>query len=511
MNDSMTLLSDDPVVVSIIGRPNVGKSTLFNRLIGRRRAITDPTPGVTRDLLPERWYLAGNPVTLVDSGGVKMDGQNLDEMVSAKSLSLLKRSDAIIFMMDCTEVTAEDLHLLEALRPYGDRMVLTVNKVDDPKREDLVWEFYGYGYERVVGISAAHGLGIDDLEELLLGMLDFEEIEQTEEEEATVKLAIMGKPNTGKSTLANLLVGRQISLVSEIAGTTRDVVSGSFVHKGTTFNVLDTAGIRRKSRVDEDIEYYSVNRAIRTIEEADVVFLVVDSAEGLADQDKKIAQLIVRRGKGVVIVLNKIDLLSGVPNELEAIRDRIRFLFPVLNFAPVMMISALEEKGIEPLLDTAWSLYRQLHRRIETSHLNEALRRWGEEYPPPRGREGHFKVYYGTQVSTNPVNFLLFVNRMKEFPASYLTYLTNKIRSELGFPQIPVEIDLKERRRSPSLNLKGPKPIQDREEKREVVPPGRTGGKAVARKKRVKPGNKAAVEKARRRAIKEQQQRKGGK
>lgn len=150
-----------------------------------------------------------------------MDGQTLDEMVSAKSLSLLKRSDAIIFMMDCTEVTAEDLHLLEALRPYGDRMVLTVNKVDDPKREDLVWEFYGYGYERVVGISAAHGLGIDDLEELLLGMLDFEEIEQTEEEEATVKLAIMGKPNTGKSTLANLLVGRQISLVSEIAGTTQ--------------------------------------------------------------------------------------------------------------------------------------------------------------------------------------------------------------------------------------------------------------------------------------------------
>ena len=511
MNDSMTLLSDDPVVVSIIGRPNVGKSTLFNRLIGKRRAITDPTPGVTRDLLPERWYLAGNPVTLVDSGGVKMEGRSLDEMVSARSLSLLERSDAIIFMMDCTEVTSEDLHLLEALRPYGDRMVLTVNKVDDPKREDLVWEFYGYGYERVVGISAAHGLGIDDLEEILLGMLDFEEIEQAEEEEATVKLAIMGKPNTGKSTLANLLVGKQISLVSDIAGTTRDVVSGSFVHKGTIFNVLDTAGIRRKSRVDEDVEYYSVNRAIRTIEEADVVFLVVDSAEGLADQDKKIARLIVRRGKGVIIVLNKIDLLSGVPNEMEAIKDRIRFLFPILNFAPVMMISALEEKGIEPLLDTAWSLYRQLHRRIETSQLNEALRTWGEEYPPPRGKEGHFKIYYGTQVSTNPVNFLLFVNRMKDFPASYLAYLTNKIRNELGFPQIPVEIDLKERRRSSSLNLRGSKPIQDRGEKREVVPPKRTGGKAVARSKGVKIGNKAAVEKARRRASKEQQQRKGRK
>ncbi len=511
MNDSMTLLSDDPVVISIIGRPNVGKSTLFNRLIGKRRAITDPTPGVTRDLLPERWYLAGNPVTLVDSGGVKMEGVSLDEMVSAKSLSLLERSDAIIFMMECTEVTAEDLHLLEALRPYSDRIVLTVNKVDDPKREDLVWEFYSYGYERIVGISAAHGLGIDDLEETLLGMLNFEEVEHDEEEEATVRLAIMGKPNTGKSTLANLLVGKQISLVSDIAGTTRDVVSGSFVHKGSTFNVLDTAGIRRKSKVEEDVEYYSVNRAIRTIEEADVVFLVVDSAEGLADQDKKIAQLIVRRGKGVVIVLNKIDLLEGIPNEMEAIKDRIRFLFPILGFAPVMMISALEDKGIETLLDTAWSLYRQLHRRVETAHLNEALRTWGEEYQIPRGTQGHFKIYYGTQVSTNPVNFLLFVNREKDFPASYLNYLTNKIRNELGFPQIPIEIDLKERKRSPSLNTKGPKPIQSTAPKREEVPAKRTGGKAVARKKDVKPGNKAAVEKARKRASKEQQQRKGKK
>src|SRR5690554_431236 len=503
MNDSMTLLSDDPVVISIIGRPNVGKSTLFNHLIGKRRAITDPTPGVTRDLLPERWYLAGNPVTLVDSGGVKMEGVSLDEMVSAKSLSLLERSDAIIFMMECTEVTAEDLHLLEALRPYSDRIVLTVNKVDDPKREDLVWEFYSYGYERIVGISAAHGLGIDDLEETLLGMLNFEEVEHDEEEEATVRLAIMGKPNTGKSTLANLLVGKQISLVSDIAGTTRDVVSGSFVHKGSTFNVLDTAGIRRKSKVEEDVEYYSVNRAIRTIEEADVVFLVVDSAEGLADQDKKIAQLIVRRGKGVVIVLNKIDLLEGIPNEMEAIKDRIRFLFPILGFAPVMMISALEDKGIETLLDTAWSLYRQLHRRVETAHLNEALRTWGEEYQIPRGTQGHFEIYYGTQVSTNPVNFLLFVNREKDFPASYLNYLTNKIRNELGFPQIPIEIDLKERKRSPSLNTKGPKPIQSTAPKREEVPAKRTGGKAVARKKDVKPGNKAAIEKARKRASKE--------
>ena len=280
-------------LISIIGRPNVGKSTLFNRLIGKRRAITDPTPGVTRDPIPERWLLSNNPVTLVDSGGVKLDKEGLDFEVSDKSLSLLGISDAIIFLMDCMDVTREDQMLIDTLRPYADKVVLVVNKVDDISRDDLVWNFFSYGYQRVVGISAAHGLGIEELEDTLLGMLDLEPVEEIPEEPESIKLAILGKPNTGKSTLMNLLTGREISIVSPIAGTTRDVMRGTFIYKGTEYTVLDTAGIRRKSKVDEDVEYYSVNRAIKTIDDADVVLLMIDITEGLSEQDKKIANLIV--------------------------------------------------------------------------------------------------------------------------------------------------------------------------------------------------------------------------
>ncbi|MGE4585473.1 MAG: ribosome biogenesis GTPase Der [Sphaerochaeta sp.] len=482
-------------VVSIIGRPNVGKSTLFNRLIGKRRAITDPTPGVTRDPIPERWLLGNHPVTLIDSGGVKLEREGLDDLVAEKSLGLLGNSDAIIFMMDCTEVTAEDHELLEFLRPYTDKVVLVVNKLDDPKRQDLLWEYYEYGYQRILGVSAAHGLGIEELEEMLLGMLNLVSLEDAPEEEDRVKLAIMGKPNTGKSTLTNLLVGRDVSIVSEIAGTTRDVVMGSFTYKGSDFTVLDTAGIRRKSKVEEDVEYYSVNRAIKTIDEADVVLLMIDSVEGLADQDKKIANLIVRRGKGIILVLNKIDLLSGVGNELEAIKDRIRFLFPILSFAPIAAISALEAQDIGKLLDTVWSVWRQLNKRIDTARLNEAIKDWGEAYQPPRGTTGHFKVYYGTQISANPVKFLMFVNRIKEFPQIYIQYLKNCIRRDLGFTLIPIEIDLRERRRNPSLHERGPKAPVVTTAKREVK--RNTGGRAFAKPKAVKPGNKAAVGKIR--------------
>ena len=408
-------------LVSIIGRPNVGKSTLFNRLIGKRRAITDPTAGVTRDPIPERWLLGNNPVTLVDSGGVKVDKEGLDYAVSEKSLSLLSMSDIILFMMDVNEITAEDQMLLKELRPYTDKVVLVVNKVDNVEKNDLVWNYFSYGYQRVLGISAAHGTGIEELEETILGMLDLERTEEIPEEPETIKLAIMGKPNTGKSTLTNLLTGRDISIVSEIAGTTRDVMRGTFVYKGTEYTVLDTAGIRRKSKVDEDVEYYSVNRAIKTIDESDVVLLMIDVNQGLAEQDKKIAQLIVRRGKGVILVLNKIDKLSGTPNELSAIKDRVRFLFPILNFAPLMPISALEGQEIGNLLDMVWQVWRQLNKRIDTSDVNNALKKWTSDQEPPRGTSGHYKVLYGTQVSENPVRFLFFVNRVSNFPETYIS------------------------------------------------------------------------------------------
>lgn len=489
-------------VIAIIGRPNVGKSTLFNRLIGKRRAITDLTPGVTRDPIPERWLLGNHPVTIIDSGGVKIDREGLDGLVADKSLALLEISDAIVFMMDCTEVTAEDRELLEFLRPFTDKMVLVVNKIDTPSRDDLLWEYYEYGYQRVLGISAAHGHGIEELEDTLLGMLNLISLDEAPEELESVKLAILGKPNTGKSTLANLLVGEDISIVSDIAGTTRDVVMGVFSYKGSDFTVLDTAGIRRKNKVGDDVEYYSVNRAIKTIDEADVVLLMIDSIEGLSDQDKKIAQLIVRRGKGIILVLNKIDLLTGIGNELDAIKDRMRFLFPVLSFSPISAISATQGIDIGKLLDSVWSVWRQLNKRIDTSTLNTAIKDWTDAYQPPRGSTGHFKVMYGTQISANPIRFLMFVNKVKDFPQTYIQYMKNCVRRDLGFTQVPIEISLRERKRNPSLNdrprkiTKGDRPPKDDSSAR------RTGGKAVAKSKGTKPGNKAAQGKATKRNAK---------
>ena len=497
--------------VVIIGRPNVGKSTLFNRLIGKRRAITDPTPGVTRDPISERWILNGHAVNLTDSGGVKLDLEGFDELVSKKSLSLLDDADAILFMMDCTEVTPEDQMLIKTLRPYTDKIVLVVNKIDDPTREDLIWNYFSYGYQRIVGISSSHGLGIDALEETIMGMLDLEDDTddvqdlQAEDDRNSLKIAVLGKPNTGKSTLTNLLTGMDLSIVSPIAGTTRDVVKGDFSYKGQEFTILDTAGIRRKSKVEEDVEYYSVNRAIKTIDDADVVLLIVDTIEGLSEQDKKIANLIVRRGKGVVIVLNKTDLLKGLPNERQAIEDRVRFQFPILNFAPIRFISAATGDGIGPMLDTVLKINGQLGKRIDTATLNNALKAWGEAYQPTRGSEGHFKVYYGTQTTARPVRFLFFINRKKDFPQTYVQYLKNCIRRDLGFGDIPIEIDLRERERSESNHKLGQnakvRPTEERQPVRKQVPKeSPKGGKAKAKPTAKKVGAKAkakAVQKAR--------------
>lgn len=434
-------------VVAIVGRPNVGKSTLFNRLIRKRRSITDPTPGVTRDLLPERWLLENNPVLLIDSGGIKLEQEGLDFLVSEKSLSLLEVADVIVLLMDCTEVTAEDEVLVERIRRYSDKVILAVNKVDDHHRDHLVWDYYRYGFPRVIGLSSAHGLGIDLLEEHILEMLNLKPLDEVPSEPERIKIAILGKPNTGKSTLTNYLTGEDTSLVSDIPGTTRDVTVGDFSYKGIEYSVLDTAGIRRKSKVDEDVEYYSVNRAIKSIDEADIILLVIDITTGLVEQDKKIAQLIVRQGKGVILVLNKSDLLSGMANEVEAITDRSRFLFPILSFAPMIPISALEGAGVSKVLDKVGELHAMLNRRIETSVLNSHLQRWLEAYQIPRGSRSHFKIYYGTQISTKPIRFLFFVNRRRDFPQGYLQYIKNCIRRDLGFSEIPIEIDLKERSR----------------------------------------------------------------
>ena len=433
-------------VVAVIGRPNVGKSTLFNRMLGHRKAITDPTPGVTRDPIEGIYNFDNRSVRLIDTGGYKIEQEGLDSLVSKRSLEVMESADLVLFLMDVMEITPEDEALMKILRKYSKKVLVVVNKVDHPGREAEVWNYYSLGFNHVVGMSAEHGLGLTELDEKLEELIDFDiKRENVDTSQHLISLAIMGKPNTGKSTLTNRLLGRSASIVSDIPGTTRDVVEGSFDHSGKLYRVLDTAGIRRKKKVGENVEYYSVNRAFKSIDEADVVLLMIDAVEGLADQDKKIAAQIVKKGRGVILVLNKWDKLKDVPNQMEAVKDRVRFLFPILAFAPIVPISALTGEGVDKILNQVNIIWNQLNKRVETARLNEALKRWTNNQEPPRHSSGRFKVSYGTQVKANPVHFIFFINRKRGFPDSYLQYIINNIRKDLGFSSIPLQVDIKEK------------------------------------------------------------------
>jgi len=429
----------------VVGRPNVGKSSLFNKMVGSRRAITDPMPGVTRDAVRARAEVKGHHIELIDTGGYRIDARDIDSLVRTKSLELLESADLILLVCDVEELTAEDESFIEHIRPYSDRVVLTVNKVDNPKRESSIWNFMSLGFKHVVGVSAAHGSGFDDLEDKIDELIDFSKFGEQSPETPRIRISILGKPNTGKSTLSNHLIGSEASIVSDIPGTTRDVIEGSFTYKGSLYQVMDTAGIRRKKKVNESVEYYSVHRAFKTIEESDLVYLLMDTKEGLSEQDKKIAAQAVKKGKGIILVLNKWDLLPKIENAGQAVKDRTRYLFPILNFAPLVPISALNGDGIDKLLDTGYRVWKQLHKRVDTPELNTLIQELVSRTPPPRDGRGHHKVFYATQVESNPVKFVLFVNRKKGFPKSYVQYIVNNIRSRLGFPDIPISLELRER------------------------------------------------------------------
>ncbi len=434
--------------VVIAGRPNVGKSTMFNRLIRKRKAITDPTPGVTRDTITERCFIKDQEVQLMDTGGFKLERDDqFDELVAQKSLEMIEQADLILFLMDVNDITSEDETFIENLRPYESKVLLVVNKVDHPDKENEVWNLYSLGFEHIVAVSATHGRGIEEFQDKIISMIDFSLYNSAghQDRDPHISIAILGKPNAGKSTLTNQLTGTESSIVSPIAGTTRDVIEGRFSYKGREFKVLDTAGIRRKKKVVEDVEYYSVNRAFHTIEESDIVYLLVDVEEGLTEQDKKITQQIVKNGKGVIIVLNKWDTTDGSKETWDKAVDRVRFLFPILSFAPIIAVSGLKSTGLDKLLDETEKVYRQLTKRVETSALNDSMRYWSDFNPVPTVKGRRYKLLYLTQVTTHPVKFVCFVNREKGFPDSYKRYVMNQIRKDYGMSKIPIEMELKER------------------------------------------------------------------
>ncbi|MGO9308491.1 MAG: ribosome biogenesis GTPase Der [Spirochaetia bacterium] len=454
----MTSPRGDLPKIAILGRPNVGKSTLFNVLIGRRRAITHSDPGVTRDPVEAECSMGGGRVRLVDTGGYTNDGETLAGVVTRRTLKVARESDLLLLVLDAVESTPLDEEFLRIMRPFADKVLLVVNKVDSPDRDPSVWNAYAHGFPNVVGVSAAHGRSIDRLKETAAALLE----ERREEpgglpparraaggapEDTVIRIAILGTPNTGKSSLANRILGEERSIVSAVPGTTRDVVEGTFTHKGRSLRILDTAGIRRKSRVTDPVEYYSVNRAIESIGRADVVFLMMDASRGIVDQDKKIAAQAVKEGRGVVLVPGKWDLQKDTAKLREAVRELVRFQFPVLGFAPIVPVSALTGYGVRALLDTALAAWEQLHVRVSTGRLNQALESWLSHYKlPVRGK--NYKIRFMTQVSANPVRFVAFVNRKSGFPMGYAQYLENCIRRDLGFTLVPVSVEFTQSRKT---------------------------------------------------------------
>lgn len=446
-------------ILAIVGRPNTGKSTLFNRFMGKRLAIVDPTRGVTRDTKDALCLIQGKPVEIIDTAGFMIKSVGLDKLAVDKSLKAIEKAQVILLLLDSNEITAEDEALIELLRPHWDKVIAAVNKCEGGKNEGAAYNYVKFGFENLYLISASHGDGITELAKAIIKNMDFSHTEERTVVDTPIRVAIIGKPNTGKSTLLNALTGKDLSIVSDIAGTTRDSVEGEFTYKEKKFLITDTAGIRKKTKVKNDIEYYSVNRAIKTLDDCDIAILMINAKEGVTEQDKKISSLAHEKGRGIIFALNKWDLscedgdLKGnrpldSTRAFKKAKENINIIFPQMAYAPIIPLVAKDKKGIKTLLREIIDLYRQLNENFSTNVLNRALKDFVTNHPAPSTAGHHFTTRYITQTGTNPIEFTIFVTKTENVAGSYLSYLENQFRGALGLEKIPIKLILKASRKA---------------------------------------------------------------
>lgn len=432
-------------VAAIVGRPNVGKSTLFNKIAGRRISIVEDTPGVTRDRIYTEVEWLDKRFTLIDTGGIEPFSEDVILVQMRRQAQIaIDMANVIIFLVDGQEgVTPADQEVANLLRKSKKKIILVVNKIDAPKYKDNVYEFFNLGLGEPIGISAAQALGLGDmLDEILAG---FPDLEDEDYDEFTIKVAVVGKPNVGKSSLVNKIIGEDRVIVSDIAGTTRDAIDTPFEFGEDKYVFIDTAGMRKKKKIFENIEHYSVVRALTAIERADVCLILIDAEEGVTEQDTKIAGYVNEQGKAAIIVVNKWDLVEKDEKTMNKFIDDIRRDLPFMAYAPTIFISALTGQRVVKLFELIKYVSNQHATRISTGMVNDIINEAVLMNQPPITGGRRLKLLYTTQVAVKPPTFALFVNDPEAMHFSYQRYLENQLRKSFGFEGTPIRFLIRKR------------------------------------------------------------------
>ena len=434
-------------VVAIVGRPNVGKSTFVNRLVGSRNSIVDDAPGVTRDRIYFDVEWQGKGFTVIDTGGI-IPGDDDDIMNSIFSQAQLacEEADKIIFLVDGKEgINPIDYDIANILRRASKPVYLAVNKCDNPESMAMTSDFYGLSVGEPLAISALHGSGgVGDLLEIITEDFDYTE---DEEKDQRIRIAIVGRPNAGKSSIVNALLDTKRVIVSDVSGTTRDSIDSFITYNDTEYTIVDTAGIRKKSKVDYGVEKFAVDRAIRSIRDCDVALLVIDAKEGISDQDKRISSLITEAGKGIIVAINKWDLIEDKKaNTINKFSEKLERDIPFLSYAPKIFISAVTKQRLNQIFEEGIKVYNEGCKRISTGLLNKVINEAYALNPPTSFKGKRLKIYYTTQVTSQPPTFVFFVNSEELLKDNYKRYLENKLREAFGFFGNPIRLSARERK-----------------------------------------------------------------
>ena len=428
--------------VALVGRPNVGKSTVFNRLVGKKISIIEDTPGVTRDRIYGDVVYNDYKFHLIDTGGIDVSKELFNDEIKIQANIAIDESDIVVFIVDGKEgLNQNDYVIRDILKKSGKKVIVAVNKIDNPKRFDNIYEYYELGFDNIIPISGEHNIGIGELLDEITA--DFKKVEETDVDDDRIKFCIIGRPNVGKSSLVNALLNEDRLIVSDVAGTTRDAVDSKFKYNGKTYTVIDTAGMRKKGKIYENIEKYSYIRSLKAIDRSDVCVLVIDAKEGIIEHDKHIASYIIDAGKAIVIAVNKCDEINNPDEEIKKWKLLIENEFQFLSYAKVVFISAKTKKRLGTLMPEIIKAYENHNRVISTSSINDVIMESVQMHNPPSFKGKRLKIYFTSQSATKPPKFTFEVNNKKLVHFSYARYLENQLRKSFDLEGTPIILEFK--------------------------------------------------------------------